>query len=108
LIAVNETQNVMQRDRDAHAIPESHESPRPKRHAKREAWPRWLRRADVADYVGVSPAQLDKWVALSTIPSPRKIGGVVLWDRYGLDEALERLFYPEADTEQAAWDDVRA
>jgi len=87
-------------------------TPRAKRHPQREAWPRGLRRQSVADYVGVSPTQLDKWVMEGVLPSPRKIGGVVIWDRYALDEAMEAIFYPEADAENdaemTAWNDVCA
>jgi hypothetical protein len=47
----------------------------------------------------------DVWVRDHKLPSPRKIGGVVLWDRFSLDVAIEALFYPDDDL--AAWDDVR-
>jgi predicted DNA-binding transcriptional regulator AlpA len=82
---------------------------RPKRSPKREtAWPRGLRREAAADYVGVSPSHFDEWVKQGIMPKPKKIGGVVLWDRGALDDALDALFYSEADAEAAAWDDVRA
>jgi predicted DNA-binding transcriptional regulator AlpA len=81
---------------------------RPKPRPKREAWPRGLRRPDAASYLGISPSQFDKWVVVGTVPSPKKIGGVVLWDRFALDDAMEAIFYPEAEAEMAIWDEVRA
>ena len=81
---------------------------RPKRLPRRDSWPRWLRRASAADYLSVSPSQFDKWVALGTIPTSTKIGGVVLWDRFALDDAIEAIAYPEAEVELAIWDNVRA
>ena len=78
------------------------------RRPKREAWPRWLRRDDAADYVSVSCSQFDKWVATGILPKPRKIGGIVLWDRFALDEGIEAIFYPDVDADLAVWDDVRA
>lgn len=80
---------------------------RPKRRPKREAWPRWLRRDDAADYLSVSPSQFDKWVSSGMLPSPRKIGGIVLWDRLALDEGMEAIFYPETEAEMAVWDDLK-
>jgi predicted DNA-binding transcriptional regulator AlpA len=73
---------------------------------KREAWPRWLRREYAADYVSVSPSKFDAWRAQGIVPSPKRIGGVVLWDRLALDEAIEAIYYP--DDELSKWDDVRA
>ena len=72
----------------------------------REAWPRGLRREDAADYVGISPTQFDKWVRDEILPKGTKEGGIKLWDRYALDEAMDAIFYPVADTEMAVWDDV--
>ena len=77
------------------------------RRPKREAWPRWLRREAAADYVSVSPSQFDKWIATGVLPKPKKIGGVVLWDRFALDDSMESHFYSEADAELSIWDDVR-
>jgi hypothetical protein len=42
------------------------------------------------------------------LPKPRRIRGVVLWDRFALDESMEAIFYPEAEAELAIWDDVKA
>lgn len=71
----------------------------------REAWPRGLRRESAASYVGISPALFDRWVKDGTMPLPCKRGGVVLWDRFGLDTALEVLFYPTDAHSQ--WDSVK-
>lgn len=79
--------------------------PPPLRRQKNEAWPRGLRRADASHYVGVSPSQFDKWVEVGTMPKPTKKGGIVLWDRFALDMALEAIFYPTEDHSQ--WDSVR-
>jgi predicted DNA-binding transcriptional regulator AlpA len=83
------------------------ETERPKRRPKREVWPRGLRRVDAADYVGVSPSLFDSWIKDGVLPKPRKRGGVVLWDRFALDAAMEAIFYPEAEAEMAVWDEVR-
>lgn len=80
--------------------------PRIRHHPKHEAWPRWLRRQGAAEYLGISMSLLDQWVEQGTIPKPSKIGGVVLWDRFALDEAMEALFYSEADADMAKWDNV--
>jgi predicted DNA-binding transcriptional regulator AlpA len=69
--------------------------------------PRGLRRADAAGYLGISPSQFDKWVLLGRAPVAKKIGGVVLWDRFALDEAIEAIFYPVEDADLSKWDDVR-
>jgi len=70
--------------------------------------PRGLRRPDAAAYVGVSATKFDEWVARGVMPSPKRLDGVVIWDRQNLDAAFERLpdsnVVPEADI----WDQVRA
>jgi len=67
--------------------------------------PRGLRREAAADYVGVSPSAFDLWVKNQIMPQSKRIGGVVLWDRFALDAHLEALFYPEADP-NSVWDNV--
>jgi predicted DNA-binding transcriptional regulator AlpA len=81
---------------------------RPKRRAKREAWPRGLRRSDASDYVGVSPSTFDSWIDLHILPRGKRIGGVVLWDRFALDEAVDALFYSDAEPDLTVWDDDHA
>ncbi len=70
--------------------------------------PRGLRRTDAARYVGISPSTFDEWVKCEVLPRPRKQGGVVLWDRLALDSSMDTLFYPDEDSDEAKWDDVRA
>lgn len=57
--------------------------------------PRGMRREAAAYYVGVSPAKFDDWVEAGLMPSPKKEGGVVVWDRRKLDQAFEAL--PDRD-----------
>lgn len=76
----------------------------PKRPLKRDVWPRWLRREDAAAYMNVSPAKFDVWRAQQVVPEAKKFGGILFWDRYALDEAVEAVFYPEA--ELTKWDNV--
>ena len=81
---------------------------RARRSPKREsAWPRGLRPLDAADYAGISPTTYDAWVKERRLPAPKKIGGVVLTDRYALDDALDVLFGSEAEAQMDAWNDVR-
>ena len=40
------------------------------------------------------------------MPKPTKRGGVVLWDRFALDDAMETLFYSQAEADMAKWDTV--
>lgn len=86
----------------------STESKRPKRPVRREAWPRGLRRNDAADYVGISPTLFDTWVSAGKLPKSARIGGIVLWDRFALDNCMEAIFYAEEDADLSIWDDVRA
>lgn len=57
--------------------------------------PRGLREPEAARYVGVSPSQFRTWVSTGVMPGPKKVGGVVVWDRQKLDIAFEDL--PERD-----------
>lgn len=54
-------------------------------------WPRGLRRPDAADYVGVGVTKFDDWVARGIMPKPKRVDGVVVWDRYALDTAFDDL-----------------
>lgn len=54
-------------------------------------WPRGLRRADAAQYVGVGTTKFDEMVESGRMPKPFKIDGCVLWDREALDAAFDRL-----------------
>lgn len=50
--------------------------------------PRGLRRAQAAQYLGISPSHFDKQRAQGAIPAPRQMLGVEIYDRLDLD----RLF----------------
>jgi hypothetical protein len=78
-----------------------------RRPAKRDVWPRGLRRLDAADYAGISPTLYDEWVKQRMLPATKKIGGVVLTDRFALDDALDVLFASESEEQLDAWNDVR-
>ncbi len=53
--------------------------------------PRGLCRVAAAAYVGIGGTLFDQMVARGEMPSPRKAGGRVLWDRYELDDAFDAL-----------------
>jgi excisionase family DNA binding protein len=52
---------------------------------------RWLSREEAADYVGVSPSLFDRMVEDGRMPQPKPVNARLVWDRYRLDEAFERL-----------------
>lgn len=53
--------------------------------------PRGLRLPQAAAYVGVSPRKFQEWVDAGFMPKPKRQGGVVVWDRFRLDESFEAL-----------------
>lgn len=53
--------------------------------------PRGLRRLDAARYLSISPTTFDAWVATGRMPQPKRIGGVVLFDREAIDLAFDAL-----------------
>ncbi|MFN3806759.1 XRE family transcriptional regulator [Asticcacaulis sp.] len=53
--------------------------------------PRGLGRVDAAAYIGISPAKFDQLVDDGRMPRPRRADGRILWDRFALDDAFERL-----------------
>lgn len=57
---------------------------------------RGLRREDAAVYVGVSARQFVEWVSKGLMPKPKRVEGVVVWDRKRLDIFFEAL--PEDET----------
>jgi hypothetical protein len=65
--------------------------------------PRWMRRAEAARWVGMSPSKFDQLVKDARLPAPKTIDGIVLWDRYRLDTAVE--LYPDrsAAAEEDDW-----
>lgn len=60
------------------------------------AEPRGLRREAAAGYVGVSPSKFDEWVNDGRMPKPKRVDKCVIWDRYQLDAAFDRLSDPPA------------
>jgi len=68
--------------------------------------PRGLRRPDAAAYVGVSPTKFDEWVARGVMPSPKRVDGVVIWDRRTLDAAFEELPDSNVRADADVWDSV--
>lgn len=52
---------------------------------------RGLSREEAADYVGVSPSLFDQMVSDGRMPQPKPVNARLVWDRYRLDEAFERL-----------------
>lgn len=67
---------------------------------------RGLRREEAAAYVGVSPTKFDDWVERKLMPKPKRIDGVVVWDRFQLDIYFDAL-PDEASTATNKWGGVR-
>jgi len=65
---------------------------------------RGLRREHAAAYIDISPRTFDAWVDAGLMPQPRRIGGVVLWDRHQLDAALDDIFNPAGEAASNPWD----
>jgi predicted DNA-binding transcriptional regulator AlpA len=53
--------------------------------------PRGLRHGSAADYVGMKPTKFDAMVEDGRMPKPRRVDGVVVWDRLELDRAFDEL-----------------
>ena len=53
--------------------------------------PRGLRRSSAAAYVGVSATKFDDWVARGLMPQPKRVDGIVVWDRLEIDAAFDDL-----------------
>lgn len=53
--------------------------------AANDNWPRGMRRAVAARYLGISPSHFDAQRRAGAIPEPRKMLGVELYDRHELD-----------------------
>lgn len=60
-----------------------------------------LPRQVAAVYVGVSLTKFDEMVAAGLMPSPKRIGGLVLWFRPDLDLAFANL---PNDGDRNPWD----
>lgn len=70
-----------------------------------ERWPRGLRRASAAAYLGISPSHFDKERAAGRIPAPKALFGVQVYDRHELDAIFDgKLFEAGNDNDLDAWD----
>jgi predicted DNA-binding transcriptional regulator AlpA len=67
--------------------------------------PRGLRRDSAAAWIGVSATKFDEMVKSGVMPKPKRVDGIVVWDRYQLDEAFEAL--PD-DGAADPWNEVSA
>ena len=56
-----------------------------------EFQPRLLRDKDAAFYVGMSPSKFHELVALNRLPAPKRIDGMVRWDRTELDATIDDI-----------------
>jgi hypothetical protein len=65
-------------------------------------WPRGLRRANAARYLGISLSHFDSQRRAGAIPAPRQMLGVELYDRAELDA----LFLESADLIVSTTDDT--
>jgi predicted DNA-binding transcriptional regulator AlpA len=70
--------------------------------------PRGLRLPDAARWWGVGQTKFLELVESRRAPKPRRIDGVVVWDRYELDEAFDTLTKTGALEADHTWDDVHA
>jgi hypothetical protein len=68
--------------------------------------PRGLRRVAAAAYLGISPSHFDKQRAAGAIPAPRKMLGVVLWDRNDLDRLFDDTAAVPQNDNVNEWDGV--
>jgi len=74
-----------------------------------ERWPRGLRRASAAAYLGISTSHFDKERAAGNIPAPKTMLGVALYDRHELDSLFDgRAMVAANDNEPDYWDQACA
>ncbi len=60
-------------------------TPRPAR------WPRWMKKAEIAEYLSVSERTIDKWIKTALLPKPMIFSThLKRWDRLALDEHLDQ------------------
>ena len=64
-------------------------------------WPRGLRRDLACAYLGLKPTKFDEMVKDGRLPKPKRVDGVVVWDRIKLDAAFDAL---NPDEEKNDWD----
>jgi excisionase family DNA binding protein len=51
--------------------------------------PRLLRAGRAAEYLGMGERTFLRLVAEGKLPKPKRIGGIVAWDRYRLDACID-------------------
>lgn len=66
--------------------------------------PRGLRREQAAAYLGISPSHFDKQREAGTIPAPRELFGVMLWDRHKLDALFDDSHHEAQNDNFNDWD----
>lgn len=71
-----------------------------------ERWPRGMRRGIAAAYLGISPTHFDKQRTSGTIPAPKAMFGVELYDRADLDALFEGKTFDTGanDNDVGYWD----
>lgn len=70
--------------------------------------PRGLRRAQAAAYLGISPSHFDKQREAGTIPPPKNLFGVLVWDRKQLDALFDDAEAAAANDNSSYWDNAFA
>ena len=53
--------------------------------------PNAMKKADAADFCGISVSQFGKMIKLGTMPNARNAGGAKIWLRLELEDALAAL-----------------
>jgi excisionase family DNA binding protein len=65
--------------------------------------PRWMRPAEAARWCGMSRSKFDQLVKDGRLPAPKTIDGIVVWDHYRLDAAVELFPDRGAATDDEDW-----
>ncbi len=78
--------------------------------AANDNWPRGMRRAVAAAYLGISPSHFDGQRRAGAIPAPRKMLGVELYDRAELDALFSdsAIVTASNDNDSSYWDSICA
>lgn len=75
-----------------HTVPTSstHGPTKPEATPRPARWPRWMKKAEIAEYLSVSERTIDKWIKTALLPKPMIFGDhLKRWDRLALDEHLD-------------------
>lgn len=74
--------------------------------AANDNWPRGMRRAVAAAYLGISPSHFDTQRRAGAIPAPRQMLGVELYDKHELDAlfADSAILSASNDSDSDYWD----